>query len=256
MNNKIFLLLAALFPASILTVGETIKLVPEQIPGKPKADFNAPSAGYGSSSVQAGSSVTLTLSVDSKILGLTADLNCGDGLTFTNYSCSVSGWSILVNQNHFSVYGTNSASGGIITVTVTRAAPSETDVSVGKFLELSNGRVLFLIQAASQTTLPAGKDLYYSGHAMFWSQEYGSFVYLAEGASSTTAAADDAASLITVGSTGHTTVERYGDANGSGTVDINDAQYIYDLCSHQTAPTLAARSDIAQLLCADVNYNG
>lgn len=53
MNNKIFLLLAALFPASILMVGETIKLVPEQIPGKPKADFNAPSAGYGSSSVQA-----------------------------------------------------------------------------------------------------------------------------------------------------------------------------------------------------------
>lgn len=53
MSNKIFLLLAALFPASILTVGETIKLVPEQIPGKPKADFNAPSAGYGSSSVQA-----------------------------------------------------------------------------------------------------------------------------------------------------------------------------------------------------------
>ncbi|WP_288561709.1 hypothetical protein [uncultured Victivallis sp.] len=43
MNNKIFLLLAALFPASVLTVGETIKLVPEQIPGKPKADFNAPS---------------------------------------------------------------------------------------------------------------------------------------------------------------------------------------------------------------------
>ena len=146
--------------------------------------------------------------------------------------------------------------GGIITVTVTRAAPSETDVSVGKFLELSNGQVLFLIQAASQTTLPASKDLYYNGYAMFWSQEYGSFVYLAEGASSTAAAADDAASLITVGSTGHTTVERYGDANGSGTVDINDAQYIYDLCSHQTAPTLAARSDIAQLLCADVNHNG
>lgn len=70
----------------------------------------------GSSSVQAGNSVTLTLSVDSKILGLTADLNCGDGLTFTNYSCSVSGWSILVNNNKFSVYGTSSSSGGIIVV--------------------------------------------------------------------------------------------------------------------------------------------
>ena len=53
MNNKIFLLLAALFPASVLTAAETINLVPEQIPGKPKDDFNAPSAGYGSSSVQA-----------------------------------------------------------------------------------------------------------------------------------------------------------------------------------------------------------
>ena len=53
MNNKIFLLPVALFPASVLTAAETINLVPEQIPGKPKADFNAPSAGYGSSSVQA-----------------------------------------------------------------------------------------------------------------------------------------------------------------------------------------------------------
>ncbi len=53
MNNKIFLLSVALFSASVLTAAETINLVPEQIPGKSKADFNAPSAGYGSSSVQA-----------------------------------------------------------------------------------------------------------------------------------------------------------------------------------------------------------
>ena len=53
MNNKIFLLSVALFSASVLTAAETINLVPEQIPGKPKADFNAPSSGYGSSSVQA-----------------------------------------------------------------------------------------------------------------------------------------------------------------------------------------------------------
>lgn len=53
MNNKIFSFWPALFPASVLTAAETINLVPEQIPGKPKADFNAPSADYGSSSVQA-----------------------------------------------------------------------------------------------------------------------------------------------------------------------------------------------------------
>ena len=53
MNNKIFLLSVALFSASVLTAAKTINLVPEQIPGKSKADFNAPSSGYGSSSVQA-----------------------------------------------------------------------------------------------------------------------------------------------------------------------------------------------------------
>lgn len=84
----------------------------------PRTAYAAGASLSGSSSVQPGNSVTLTLSVDSKIYGLTADLNCGEGLTFTNYTCSVSGWSILVNQNRFSVYGTNSASGGVITVTL------------------------------------------------------------------------------------------------------------------------------------------
>ena len=93
----------------------------------PRQAYAAAAALSGSSSVQAGNSVTLTLSVDSKIYGLTADLNCGEGLTFTNYTCSVSGWSILVNQNHFSVYGTSSASGAVITVTLKVASGTAAD---------------------------------------------------------------------------------------------------------------------------------
>lgn len=93
----------------------------------PRQAYAADAALSGSSSVQAGNSVTLTLSVDSKIYGLTADLNCGEGLTFTNYTCSVSGWSILVNQNHFSVYGTSSASGAVITVTLKVASGTAAD---------------------------------------------------------------------------------------------------------------------------------
>ena len=91
----------------------------------PRTAYAAGASLSGSSSVQPGNSVTLTLSVDSKIYGLTADLNCGEGVTFTNYSCSVSGWSILVNQNRFSVYGTNSASGGVITVTLKVASGAQ-----------------------------------------------------------------------------------------------------------------------------------
>ena len=91
----------------------------------PRTAYAAGASLSGSSSVQPGNSVTLTLSVDSKISGLTADLNCGEGLTFTNYSCSVSGWSILVNKNQFNVYGFNSASGAIITVTLKVAAGAQ-----------------------------------------------------------------------------------------------------------------------------------
>ncbi len=91
----------------------------------PRTAYAAGASLSGSSSVQPGNSVTLTLSVDSKISGLTADLNCGEGLTFTNYACSVSGWSILVNKNQFNAWGINSASGGVITVTLKVAAGAQ-----------------------------------------------------------------------------------------------------------------------------------
>lgn len=96
----------------------------------PRQAYAAGASLTGSDSVQAGSSVTLTLSVNSKIYGLTADLNCGSGLTFTNYTCSVSGWNILVNQNHFSVYGTSGASGAIITVTLKAASGTKADTAL------------------------------------------------------------------------------------------------------------------------------
>ena len=96
----------------------------------PRPAYAAGASLSGSSSVQAGNSVTLTLSVNSKIYGLTADLNCGSNLTFTNYTCSVSGWSILVNQNHFSVYGTSSASGAVITVTLKVSSGTLSDTAL------------------------------------------------------------------------------------------------------------------------------
>ena len=59
----------------------------------------------GSSSVQPGSSVTLTLSVSgSSIYGLSGTLNCGSGLTFTNYSCSASGWTFSSVMLSSSIY--------------------------------------------------------------------------------------------------------------------------------------------------------
>ena len=53
MKNKLFFLFTILLSSTLLPAEDTIRIIPEQIPGKSKADFNAPSSGYGSSSVQA-----------------------------------------------------------------------------------------------------------------------------------------------------------------------------------------------------------
>lgn len=79
----------------------------------------AASASFtGSSSVRAGDSVTLTLSVSGNIYGLSGTLSVGSGLTFTNYNCADSSMTLTVNGNNFAAYGTSATTGKIITVTL------------------------------------------------------------------------------------------------------------------------------------------
>ena len=72
----------------------------------------------GNSSVRAGDSVTLTLSVSGNIYGLSGTLSTGSGLTFSNYSCADSSMTLTVNGNNFAAYGTSATTGRIITVTL------------------------------------------------------------------------------------------------------------------------------------------
>ena len=105
MKNKLFRAAAS----ALLTLLLVVTLLPVQ----------AHAAGAtltGTAAPQAGDTVTLTLSVPNKVYGLTADLSYSSNLSFTNYNCSVSGWSIVVNNNKFSVYGTSSSSGGLVTI--------------------------------------------------------------------------------------------------------------------------------------------
>ena len=96
----------------LLTVGLLLTI--------PQTSMAAEASLSGSSSVQPGNTVTLTLSVSgSSIYGLSGTLNYGSNLTFTNYGCSISGWSMEVNGNNFSAYGTTASSGGaVLTVTM------------------------------------------------------------------------------------------------------------------------------------------
>ena len=105
MKNR-FLRTAA---SAVLTVLLVLTLLPQR----------AQAAGAtltGTSALLPGDTVTLTLSVPSKVYGLSADLSYSSNLSLSNYNCSVSGWSIVMNNNKFSAYGTSSSSGGVVTI--------------------------------------------------------------------------------------------------------------------------------------------
>ena len=117
------------FTALLLSLVLLYALVPQ------RAEAASASLSGGSGTIQPGNSVTLTLSVSgSDFYGFSGTLNYGSNMSFTNYSCSVSGWSMEVNGTNFSAYGTNSASGGaVLTVTlkVDSSAKSGDALAVG-----------------------------------------------------------------------------------------------------------------------------
>ena len=105
MKNR-FLRTAA---SAVLTVLLVLTLLPQRA-------LAAGATLTGTSALLPGDTVTLTLSVPSKVYGLSADLSYSGNLSLSNYNCSVSGWSIVMNNNKFSAYGTSSSSGGVVTI--------------------------------------------------------------------------------------------------------------------------------------------
>ena len=89
----------------------------------PQVAEAAPSASLdGTSSIQAGSDVTLTLKVDgSNIMGVEATLNYDSSvLEYRSYSTSLSGWDVVPNGSKFVMYGVSNpinASTSVVSVT-------------------------------------------------------------------------------------------------------------------------------------------
>mgnify|MGYP003231757843 FL=1 len=141
MKNKLFRAAAS----ALLTLLLVVTLLPVQ----------AHAAGAtltGTAAPQAGDTVTLTLSVPNKVYGLTADLSYSGNLSFTNYNCSVSGWSIVVNNNKFSVYGTSSSSGGLVTIKMkVSGSAKEGDALTATFsnIVVSDGNIDTSLDSAS-----------------------------------------------------------------------------------------------------------
>lgn len=140
--------------------------------------------------------------------------------------------------------------GGIIMVSITKTAQLAMTVNAAEYVKLINGNAVWLITAVPETKLPATKSLYYGDTAMFWSEKYEAYAWLLVGKGTAADIAAAAKSAISVKGNSTVSVSYSGDVNGTGHIDINDAQYIYDLYNAKHSAL-----DMEKFLRCDVNSN-
>ena len=140
--------------------------------------------------------------------------------------------------------------GGIIMVSITKTAQLALTVDAVEYVKLINGNAVWLITAVPETKLPATKSLYYGDTAMFWSEKYEAYAWLLVDKGTAADIAATAKSAISVKGNSTVSVSYSGDVNGTGHIDINDAQYIYDLYNAKHSAL-----DMEKFLRCDVNGN-
>ena len=138
--------------------------------------------------------------------------------------------------------------GGIIMVTITKTSQLALTVDAVEYVKYTDGSVVWLITAVPETKLPATKSLYYGDTAMFWSEKYEAYAWLLVGKGTAADIAAAAKSAISVKGNSTVSVSYSGDVNGTGHIDINDAQYIYDLYNAKHSAL-----DMEKFLRCDVN---
>lgn len=140
--------------------------------------------------------------------------------------------------------------GGIIMVSITKTAQLALTVNAAEYVKLINGNAVWLITAVPETKLPATKSLYYGDAAMFWSEKYEAYAWLLVDKGTAAGIAAAAKSVISVKGNSTVSVSYSGDVNGTGHIDINNAQYIYDLYNAKHSAL-----DMEKFLRCDVNGN-
>lgn len=102
----------------------------------------------------------------------------------------------------------------------------------------------------SAKNLPEEKTLTYNGKPMYWSEKYGSFVYL-KFLLATDLVTADAENPVAVVDGDRIVVDYSGNVNGTSNIDVNDAQLVYDI--YNAKYTDFNTVTMYKFLCADVN---
>lgn len=134
--------------------------------------------------------------------------------------------------------------GAPLTVTVTKTAVNPYSVEVYEYVKL-DGQSIWLVVAKSDSVLAYGAD------TMFTSEKYGGYCWLVISAENADTVKTEAIAAVKAGSGTAAAVVYTGDVNGTGNIDVNDAQLVYNI--YNTEYTSFDALSRAKFLAADVN---
>ncbi len=186
--------------------------------------------------------------------GTSQDTPTGADFTFTvnedakyNYTVKLGDEVLTGTNGSYTIPGAKVVS-GTITVTVEKTVSTQ-GVKVQKYVKLENQQSVWLVTVEAD---PGANNVYtYSGERMFKTTKYGTngtYAYLV--IAPTLSVEDAAAQLSITAGEAAGTVSYGGDVNGSGVVDINDAQLVYDMYNaHYSDFTTVS---MYKFLCADI----
>ncbi len=168
----------------------------------------------------------------------------GDGYAYTVTAAKADDTAVAVTDNGdgtYTIVGADIAAGDVITVTVEKKLiETKYTIEVNEFVKLDanaegKAQSVFLITAKlnAGVTLAGGKVLAYGNNAMFQNAERydGAYAYLVisdKTLDEVKAEAEKAGQITEVDATAQT-FKTDGDVNGTGLVDINDAQLVYNI---------------------------
>lgn len=184
-----------------------------------------------------------------------------NGYEYTVTAAKASGTTVTVTDNGdgtYTIAGADIAVGDVITVTVEKnLIETKYTVEVNEYVKLSNARSVFLITAKlnGDAKLADGKVLAYGNNAMFQNAERydGAYAYLVisdKTLDEVKAEAEKAGQITEVDATAQT-FKTDGDVNGTGLVDINDAQLVYNI--YNAKYDSFETTTMKMFLAADVN---
>lgn len=178
---------------------------------------------------------------------LTFTLNKAEGFEYT-ITATMGGEEATVIDNEDGTYTIKNVSGAVV---IKVDKKSDLKVEVTEYITLDE-KSMYLVTVSG--TIAEGSVAKYDGMAMYWSEKYNAYAWLLVSADNLETVKTTAAGKVTVAEgTAAGTVDYSGDVNGTGTVDVNDAQLTYDI--YNTKYGNFDTVSMLKFLNADVNFD-